>query len=247
MTQNHQYEVQLDAFVGPLDLLLHLIKEYEIDIYDIPMSELTHQYMSYIHAFESLEINLASEYLVMACELIRIKSELLLPVDDDIEVDDPREELVEQLLEYDNYKQSAQLLEEKYNERLLYVSKTPMDLTPYSNSQVELSDDLSLSDLIISYQRVKQRKKMIQQDEVVIYEDQYSVAEMNRLIYNHLDSSDREYIQFSNLANVIQHINGIVTIFIAMLEMIKHQQIIIKQEKAFSEILIYRGDYYGRL
>src|SRR5690625_1100889 len=106
------YEVKLEVFEGPLDLLLHLIKELEIDIYDIPMATLTAQYMEYINQMKELEINVASEYLVMASELLKIKSFMLLPepvaVEEDYE--DPREQLMEQLLEYQNYKQYAEEL-----------------------------------------------------------------------------------------------------------------------------------------
>ncbi|NFY38587.1 segregation/condensation protein A, partial [Staphylococcus aureus] len=96
------YEVKLDAFNGPLDLLLHLIQKFEIDIYDIPMQELTEQYMQYVHAMKQLEINIASEYLVLASELLMIKSKMLLPQStSDMDVDDdPREDLVGRLIEY---------------------------------------------------------------------------------------------------------------------------------------------------
>ena len=109
------YEVKLDAFNGPLDLLLHLIQKFEIDIYDIPMKALTEQYMQYIHAMNSLEINVASEYLVMASELLMIKSKMLLPqpeADESLE-DDPRDDLVGRLIEYQNYKEYTELLNDK--------------------------------------------------------------------------------------------------------------------------------------
>ena len=108
------YEVKLDAFNGPLDLLLHLIQKYEIDIYDIPMKSLTEQYMQYVHAMKQLEINVASEYLVMASELLMIKVNYYPQhdVDDNLE-EDPREDLVGRLIEYQNYKEYTQLLTEK--------------------------------------------------------------------------------------------------------------------------------------
>lgn len=106
------YEVKLEAFSGPLDLLLHLIHRLEIDIYDIPMAEITQQYIDHIHAMQVLELNEASEYLVMAATLLAIKSRMLLPIhegeleDAEIEIDgpDPREELVQRLIEYKNIK-----------------------------------------------------------------------------------------------------------------------------------------------
>src|SRR5690606_30870527 len=99
------YKVKIDAFEGPLDLLLHLINSYEIDIYDIPVAQITEQYMIYIHTMQKLELDIASEYLVMAATLLAIKSQMLLPnpeideIEDEYE-EDPREELVKRLIEY---------------------------------------------------------------------------------------------------------------------------------------------------
>ena len=102
---NQAYQVELDAFEGPLDLLLHLINQQEIDIYDIPMAEITKQYMDYIHTMQKLELNIASEYLVMAATLVAIKSQMLLPNQEMIDeideyTEDPREELIGRLIEY---------------------------------------------------------------------------------------------------------------------------------------------------
>src|SRR5699024_4982453 len=111
---NQPYKVKLDTFEGPLDLLLHLINQYEIDIYDIPLAEITEQYMEYIHTMTKLELKIASEYLVMAATLIAIKSEMLLPKPDlpDEEIDeymeDPKEELIKRLVEYRKYKNAAE-------------------------------------------------------------------------------------------------------------------------------------------
>src|SRR5690606_27811042 len=106
-----RYEVKLDSFEGPLDLLLHLINKYEIDIYDIPVAQITAQYMEYIHAMQELELNIASEYLVIAATLLEIKSKMLLPkqevsLDDEYE-EDPREELMNRLIEYRKFKDAA--------------------------------------------------------------------------------------------------------------------------------------------
>lgn len=119
------YEVKLDAFNGPLDLLLHLIQKFEIDIYDIPMQELTEQYMQYVHAMKQLEINIASEYLVLASELLMIKSKMLLPQStSDMDVDDdPREDLVGRLIEYQNYKEYTAILNDMKEERDFYFTK----------------------------------------------------------------------------------------------------------------------------
>src|SRR5699024_1676209 len=149
------YEVKLDAFHGPLDLLLHLIKELEIDIYDIPMSVLTEQYMNYIQKMNALEINVASEYLVMASELLRIKSKMLLPEPPLEEFDeDPREELVTQLLDYQNYKMYSEELRQLKEEAEKYLVKAPHEF-----DEVYVNEELSitLSELMDAYNKVRQR------------------------------------------------------------------------------------------
>ena len=149
------YEVKLDAFNGPLDLLLHLINEFEIDIYDIPMRELTEQYMQYVHAMKQLEINIASEYLLMASELLMIKSKMLLPdtPQEDLLEEDPRDELVEKLIEYQNYKAYSEMLNEQRELRAHYYTKAPTDLSHYEQSE-RMSPDtqIDLTELIaVSY------------------------------------------------------------------------------------------------
>ncbi|WP_368242833.1 segregation/condensation protein A, partial [Enterococcus faecalis] len=125
-----EINLKLDVFEGPLDLLLHLIQKLEIDIYDIPITAVTEQYMSYIHAMQTLELEVAGEYLVMAATLMAIKSQMLLPkqeleiIDDEnfFEEEDPREALVAQLLEYRKFKYAATVLHEKEEERKLYYT-----------------------------------------------------------------------------------------------------------------------------
>ena len=151
------YEVKLDAFNGPLDLLLHLIHKYEIDIYDIPMKALTEQYMQYVHAMKEVEINIASEYLVMASELLMIKSRLLLPqqeTENDLE-EDPREDLVGRLIEYQNYKEYSLLLTElKKNEN--YIILNHHDLSHLEKeTHWDKNQTIDLTQLIVAYQRVK--------------------------------------------------------------------------------------------
>lgn len=137
------YSVKIEAFEGPLDLLLHLINRYEIDIYDIPVAQITEQYMAYIHAMQELELDIASEYLVMAATLLAIKSKMLLPApeeedDGDMEfdeVDDPREELMQRLLEYKKFKEAARELKRREEERALLFTKPPSDLSAYADEK----------------------------------------------------------------------------------------------------------------
>src|SRR5699024_9025808 len=124
------YQVKLESFEGPLDLLLHLINKYEIDIYDIPVAEITAQYMAYIHTMQQLELNIASEYLVMAATLLEIKSKVLLPnphveIEEEYE-EDPREELMHRLIEYRKYKDAAYHLKEREVEQNQVHTRPPI-------------------------------------------------------------------------------------------------------------------------
>src|SRR5699024_6486980 len=115
---NRTYEVKLEAFEGPLDLLLHLINRMEIDIYDIPVADITDQYMHYIHAMQQIELDIASEYLVMAATLLEMKSSMLLPNQTKVEPEEewkeyPKDQLLEKLLEYSKYKEAAEHLKER--------------------------------------------------------------------------------------------------------------------------------------
>ncbi len=128
----HVYKVETDLFEGPLDLLLHLINKLEIDVYELPVSEVTRQYMTYIHTMQELELNIASEYLVMAATLLQIKSAMLLPnptLEDEGDYDegeDPKEALIERLMEYRKYKEVASDLEERQTEHKESYTRPPL-------------------------------------------------------------------------------------------------------------------------
>ena len=150
------YSVKMDAFEGPLDLLLHLIGKLEIDLYDISVSVVTDQYVSYIRAMQHLELDVASEYLVMAATLLQLKSKQLLPVEQtefeevpDFEEEPTREGLIQQLIEYKAYKEAALVLKEKEEARLELFSKQPEDLMTYLDpDNQDYSGNLSFSDLL---------------------------------------------------------------------------------------------------
>ncbi len=231
------YEVKLDAFQGPLDLLLHLIKKFEIDIYDISMKHLTEQYFNYINSMEELDINVQSEYLVMASELLRIKSRMLLPVQQEDFDEDPREELVTQLIEYQNYKYYAELLDEKRREREQFFVKAPADLSHYERSS-NIDIELSVVDLMAAYQKAKSRKK-IQVPEVTYQRESYTIQQGTDLIRNKL--TEKSSIHFTDLFDFNESKQRLVTIFMAMLELMKHGEIIVMQERLFGEIQIRRG------
>ncbi|MDO5374747.1 segregation and condensation protein A [Staphylococcus rostri] len=240
------YEVKLDAFNGPLDLLLHLIQQFEIDIYDIPMKALTEQYMQYVHAMKQLEINVASEYLVMASELLMIKSKLLLPDHnaDDVIEEDPREELVGKLIEYQNYKAYADMLNDNREARSHYYTKTPSDLSKYElTERMPEGTHIDLTELIVAYQKMKQRIALKKPKSVEIKKETFTIQQSTERIYHQLDT--RQSITFFDLFTFNESLEHVVTYFLALLEMAKTGTIQMQQVEAFHNIEITKGVNYG--
>ncbi|MCU5745462.1 segregation/condensation protein A [Staphylococcus sp. SQ8-PEA] len=239
------YEVKLDAFNGPLDLLLHLIQKFEIDIYDIPMKELTEQYMHYIHAMNQLEINLASEYLVMASELLMIKSKLLLPQHEEEEVteEDPRESLVGRLIEYQNYKEYTDILNEKKAERSKLYSKHPTDLSHLETADTwDANQTIDLTELIIAYQRVKTRMDYQKPKSVEIRKEAFTIQQATSIVNQKLRVN--QSFNFFSLFTFKEPVEHVVTHFLAILEMSKSGLVNIEQLNSFEDINVVRGVNY---
>ncbi|CAD2077847.1 segregation and condensation protein A [Jeotgalicoccus meleagridis] len=212
------YKVRLDVFEGPLDLLLHLIKELEIDIYDIPMKLLTEQYMEYINQMKVLELNVAADYLVMASELLKIKSHMLLPeppiVEDDYE--DPREALMTQLIEYQNYKQYAEELKQIKEDNQKKFIKAPHD---YDDSLIEDEDlTFDLNDLLAAYSKVKSRVALNEEAFVVVSRDDYTKEEAEAFIDKKFSQS--KTLKMTELLTSHEPINKVVQVFITLLDYI---------------------------
>ncbi|MBF7017064.1 segregation and condensation protein A [Staphylococcus durrellii] len=240
------YEVKLDAFNGPLDLLLHLIQKFEIDIYDIPMKSLTEQYMQYVHTMNQLEINLASDYLVMASELLMIKSKMLLPQsdEDDYFEEDPREDLVGRLIEYQNYKEYTATLNEKKEERAHYYAKYPTDLSHLEKNELwDPNNTIDLTELIIAYQKVKNRMELNTPKSVNIHKETFTIQQATSQVQLRLQKEHS--FNFFSLFNYSEPIEMVVTHFLAILEMSKSGSINIEQHNSFDDINIIRGVNYG--
>jgi Uncharacterized conserved protein len=246
-----EYKVKIDAFEGPLDLLLHLIKTLEIDIYDIPVAEITYQYLDYIHHMQKLELNVASDYLVMAATLIAMKSKMLLPrpeeYDDssDEPYEDPeesRQTLMQQLLEYRQYKDAAQSLRVNETGRLLLFAKQPEDLSRYEREDITAipkSERASMHDMMRAIQRMLLRKQLESPLDTKIERQILPIgAQMNRVI-DRLQKAGQP-LQFEDLFPIKDRLHIIVT-FLALLELMKKDAVICHQEKNFSEITIHLG------
>ncbi len=213
------YEVKLDVFEGPLDLLLHLIRELEIDIYDIPMAALTAQYMEYIDQMKELEINVASEYLVMASELLKIKSFMLLPEPAAMEEDytDPREQLMEQLLEYQNYKQYAEELFQLKAENDKTYIKAPHEFEEADEDSDEL--DLNLAHLLEAYRKVRMRVSLTQKQTVSIRREVISKEHAESYITKKFGG--RRALRLAELFSMDESKAMVVALFMVVLDWVK--------------------------
>ena len=237
------YQVRLEKFEGPLDLLLHLIKRDEIDIYDIPIARITGQYLQYLDMMRELNLEVAGEFLVMASTLMRIKVRMLLPASplgEEAEEADPREALVQQLLEYRKYKEVAERLREREEARRgLYERGLPEGLD--ASEPLPLKP-VSLFDLVELFRRVQ-----LQAGDLAAYEVQVEPVHMEDCmegIRSALSESGR--VLFSDLLlRCRRRIERIVT-FMALLEMIKLGEISAEQEESFGDIWIARPDAPAR-
>lgn len=241
---------KLDSFEGPLDLLLHLIDKAEIDIHEVSISEITIQYMDYLHAMKELELEVTSEFLVMAATLLAIKSKQLLPKTPVFEDDyedwpddglDPRDELIQKLVEYRKFKQIAEQLREKEVERSLVYSREPEDMTPYMKEEkVNPVEGIHLSDLIVAFQKALRRaarRKFV----ATVQRDEISVKDRIRDIVDVL--KQYETVRFSRLIRENMDRHEIVVTFLAILELMKMKHIRCFQHQLFDDIVIHwRGE-----
>lgn len=247
------YEIKLHSFEGPLDLLLHLIDKAEVDIYDIPVTTITEQYMQYMYIMQEFQLGIASEFLVMAATLLAIKSKMLLPQKEEpsfqmtLEVeeeDDPRHELVQRLLEYKKYKTLAdQLKEKEINQSKLY-SRPPEDLTPYMATKEENAvGEVSLYDLVDALNKVMNKTKKGDKPVSKVHRDEVSVKERIREIRQLLLRSG--HVRFVELFSELPNRTEIVTSFMAILEMMRKHQIKCEQSILFGDIVLKWNERRG--
>ena len=232
----------IDEFNGPLDLLLHLVKESKMDILNIEIEEITNQYLAYLDKMEEMNLEVTSEYLVMASELMYIKSKMLLPKREEEEPDeeeiDPREELVNRLLEYEAYKEITKTLKEKEEIRSEIYTKAPGDIKEYMDQEVKLSSELSVDDLVDAFKKFLQRKSEEKPIHTKVTEKEITVSERKTRIKNILHTKKR--VSFFELFEDYSK-EYIVATFLAILEMAKEKELIISQEKAFDDIICEVG------
>ena len=238
---------QLETYEGPLDLLLDLIRKNQVNIYDIPIAQITAQYMEYMEKATALDIELSSDFIYMAATLIHIKSKMLLPRDPELEAispeEDPRQELVERLVEHQKYKDAAEMLQQK---RLL-------EEAAWSNPQIRqfLTDeevlnpglDVTLFDLVKTFQAVLDRAK--NRPTYEIGKEDVSVPDMIRFLRDVLIRTPRsQAVSFVEMLERQRSRRAMLCLFLAILELVKRQAIQLQQKEAFADILVKASDNF---
>jgi segregation and condensation protein A len=235
------YQVRIENFEGPLDLLLHLIKKNEINIYDIPIALIAQQYLSYIEAMKELNLAVAGEFLVMAATLLQIKSKMLLPVEETAEDEDdgpdPREELVRRLLEYKTFKEAARQLDtqEKIWREIYSRPAAPHEEAP--DTDEAMLENIGLFDLVDALQGILNRnpgKKLLE-----ILPDNLTVRDRMNAILEALEG--QESIGFEALFDASCHRLLIIVTFLALLELIRLRTVRVYQAESFGPILVSRS------
>jgi len=238
------YKIMINEFEGPMDLLLHLIKKSDIDICDISVEEITKQYLDYINEMEKLDLDIASEYLIMAAELIEIKSSILLPkqtIDEDEYEEDPREKLIKRLIEYKQYKEMMPEFKQMEIDRKQMYSKDPSDLSNFKtiDENIDLGD-IGLNDLMEAFNKFLERKKLEQPLNTKITKKEYSVGERSSEIKNILKTKKK--VEFEELFEEVNKDYVVVT-FLSILVLAKKQELKITQDNNFSKIILsLRGE-----
>ena len=232
-------EFRINDFEGPLDLLLHLIKESKMDIMNIEIELITKQYMEFLDSQEKMNLEISSEYLVLASELLEIKSRLLLPnnkvLENGEEVnEDPREELVNRLLEYQTYKNITSLLQEKEMLRKDIYTKSPENIKNYIDERTEIHADVTLDDLLAAFQRYYQRKIDNKPLNTKVTVNEISVSSRRHDIKNILKTKKR--VSFFELFPIVSK-EYVVATFLAVLEMAKSGELTITQNDTFDDII----------
>lgn len=230
------YKIMIDEFEGPMDLLLHLIKKDNIDIIDISIEKITKQYLDYIEEMENLNLDIASEYLIMAAELLEIKSSKLLPKHENDEIEEDLEaNFINRLIEYKQYKEITQQFKELEENRKEVYTKIPDSLNEYKqNSTIDLGDT-TIADLIAAMNNFLSRKELEKPLNTKITTKEYNIDERSYEIRKILKKNKK--MNFKELFDVYRK-DYIVVTFLAILSMAKKQEIEIKQDNNFNDIYL---------
>lgn len=227
------YDISLDNFQGPMDLLLHLIKKKKMNIMEIKLEVIIDEYLNYIRNLERLNLNIASSYLVMSSELIEIKSRMLLPTNEESEEEDLKENLINRLIEYEKYKEMIPTFKELENERSNYKTKSPTSILEYKKENI-IESDLSVDDLINAYKKFLERIEDEKPISTKVTKKEISVDSEIKRIRDKFKLEKR--INFQDLFQKRSK-DYVIATFLAILEMSSKKEIKIIQEGIFSDIV----------
>ena len=239
------FRVDLDCFRGPMDLLLYLVRKHEIDITDIPIALITDQFLKHLTILESLDVNAVGDFLDLASSLMEIKSRMVLPQLDEVPdaVEDPRDELVQRLLEYKQIRDAASMLEERGQQWRLRRARLANDVPP---RRMDIGDqpirEVELWDLVSAFGRVLRDVQQIQPSNI-IYDETPIKIHMER-IYRRLD--DEKRVAFSDMFDQQMHKSRMIGVFLAVLELVRHHSIDTLQDRLHGEIWIIPGELFQK-
>ena len=232
-----ELKLKLGEFAGPLDLLLYLIKQEQANIFDIPVAKITDEYLRFIRLMKSLDIAVAADFLVMAATLIEIKSKMLLPRDpmaegEEEEIEDPRKELVDRLLEYEKYKSAAQML---YERSTIEQAVFPRGQIESDDNNAEIS--ATVFDIITVFQKIMERMK--DKIQMEIHREEISLADMIRTLKKRI--LENEELSLAAFFEEMHTRRELVTAFIAVLEIVRTESVKLLQKSTFGDIILKKA------
>jgi segregation and condensation protein A len=236
-----ELKITLPIYEGPLDLLLDMIRKQKLDIYDIPIAMVTKQYLEYLHLIQDMDVDVASEFLVIAAQLIYIKSRMLLPPDPDAvneDAEDPRAELVRRLLEYEKFKNAAQMLYQR--EMVENASWNNAGAVPFAEDEVESQVTVGLFDLLTAFRDIIERAK--QRPLMQVDREEFSIEQMMGYLFDQINT--RGPVTLNEILPEIFTRRGLIVAFLALLELTRLKAIFLSQEVACGEIAIQANPNY---
>jgi segregation and condensation protein A len=235
-----------EVYDGPLDLLLDLIRKQNINIYDIPIAQITAQYLAYVERIKQLDVNVAAEFIFMASVLIQIKSRMLLPRDPTLSADDqddPRNELVDRLLEHERFRTAAQMLMQKQQiEEAVWSNPAMRDFKDAEGTEPELAADVV--DLIRVFQQILERART--RPIIDVDEETVTVSQMMGYFKRVLVLDDRP-VRLKNLLGSVQSKQALICAFLALLEMVRLQAVLLRQDRMYGDILLKKQPEFERI
>ncbi|CQR24332.1 segregation and condensation protein A [Streptococcus varani] len=233
-------DIKLKDFEGPLDLLLHLVSKYQMDIYEVPITEVIEQYLTYVATLQAMRLEVAGEYMLMASQLMLIKSRRLLPkvAEEMDQEEDPEQILLDQLEEYRKFKILSEKLGEQHNERANYFSKPKLELV---YDDVTLVQDKSAIDLFLAFSKVMAEKQAeFRQSHTTIARDEYKIEDLMDFVRSRFKQTKR--LTLGSIFKESRDLNELITIFLATLELVKVHEMSMEQEENFGEIYLVRRE-----